>query len=153
MNYSNLTKKQLLSIILAREPKTIISDTDKLISFLKSHLIKMKPDFSRENFFIVALSNKNNFLGIINLFQGSINSCHVIPREIFKTLFTKYPSGAGFIMVHNHPSGNMNPSKNDFELTKAIKNLGEKLDYKVFDHIIISDFVENYYSFLENDLL
>ena len=68
------------------------------------------------------------------------------PRDIFKEA---YKLNAAFIIcVHNHPSGDVNPSLDDINVTKRIFEIGDLMGIKLVDHIIVSE--NNYYSFLEN---
>ena len=80
------------------------------------------------------------------LFIGTLDYSVVHPREVFKEAVLV--SASSIICVHNHPSGNVIPSKNDFEITKRLVSIGDMLGIKVIDHVIIGS--EKYYSFLEN---
>ena len=83
------------------------------------------------------------------LFLGTLNYSTVHPREIFKEA---YLVGANSIIcIHNHPTGNLNPSKNDIELTNNLINIGMLLGIKIDDHVIISK--NSYFSFFENNLI
>ena len=77
--------------------------------------------------------------------MGTINRSCVHPREIFKYAYLN--SASSIICIHNHPSGNILPSKEDIRFTKAIKEIGDTFGIPVIDHIIVGD--ENYYSFYE----
>ena len=80
------------------------------------------------------------------LFIGTVNYSLVHPRDIFKEAYLL--NATGIICVHNHPSGEVKPSKEDISLTNRLKEIGLLLGIKVIDHIIIGD--DRYYSFLEN---
>ena len=80
------------------------------------------------------------------LFIGTINYSVVHPREVFKEAYLL--SASAIICVHNHPSGNTFPSREDIEITKKLEEVGLLLGIKVLDHLIIGN--ESYYSFLEN---
>ena len=73
----------------------------------------------------------------------------ISPREIFLEALRN--EAVNIILIHNHPSGNTTPSKNDIELTQHIKNMGNSLDIPLLDHIIIGD--NSYTSFKEVSLL
>ena len=82
------------------------------------------------------------------LFIGTINYSVVHPREIFKEA---YMIGAvSIIIIHNHPTGDVNPSHQDIETTKKIIEVGKLLGIKIDDHVIVGQ--NNYYSFFENGL-
>lgn len=83
------------------------------------------------------------------LFKGTINESLVHPREVFKEAYLL--SASSIICVHNHPSGNITPSKNDEILTKQLIKCGELLGIKILDHIIIGN--STYFSFLEKGLI
>jgi len=88
------------------------------------------------------LDLKSNLIAKKEIFRGSLNQSLVHPREIFKyaVKFSAYQ----LILVHNHPSGDPYPSKQDIEMTKAIENAGKMLQIHLLDHIIIGD--NNYLS-------
>ena len=71
------------------------------------------------------------------------------PRIIFKKAFDLLATS--LILAHNHPSGNLKPSKADIELTKKMKNAGDILEISVLDHVIITD--TGYYSFADEGMI
>ncbi len=91
----------------------------------------------REHFRAVLLSTKNNVLAVDNISIGSLNASLVHPRELFKNAVIK--SAAGIILVHNHPSGNPEPSNEDKHVTQRMVKAGEIMGIDVLDHIIIGD--------------
>ena len=84
------------------------------------------------------------------LYIGTINSTVVHPREIFKEAYMR--SASSIVVLHNHPSGNVEPSRNDINITTKLKRSCEMLDIPLLDHIIVSS-SEKYYSFKEHDNL
>jgi len=95
----------------------------------------------REYFKAVLLDTKNGILKIVTVAIGSLNAALVHPREIFKEAVVA--SAAGMIIVHNHPTGNPEPSREDTDLTERFARCGELMGIDVVDHIIIGgdDFV------------
>ena len=91
----------------------------------------------REQFKALLLNTKNCLLSIDTISIGSLNASLVHPRELFKNAVIK--SAAGLILVHNHPSGNPEPSSEDINMTKRIIEAGDILGISVLDHIIIGD--------------
>ncbi|NLJ89166.1 MAG: DNA repair protein RadC [Epulopiscium sp.] len=91
----------------------------------------------QEHFKIVLLDTKNQIIGSQDITKGSINSSIVHPREVFKYAIKK--SAVGIIMLHNHPSGDPSPSKEDIAVTKRMKEVGELVGINLLDHIIIGD--------------
>ena len=82
---------------------------------------------------------------------GSINNALVSPREVFKSSILS--NAASIIIFHNHPSGNVNPSKDDIKITETLRAAGSILDIPVLDHIIIGGRNRDTYSFLEQGVL
>ncbi len=106
-------------------------------------------DKKQEYFYVVYLDTKGNMLGKKCLFIGTTNRSTVHPREIFKEAYLL--SANGIICVHNHPSGDSIPSKEDGMITRQIKEIGMLHGINLIDHIIIGN--GNYYSFYEDGQL
>lgn len=104
---------------------------------------------SKEYFKIILLNTKNCVISIELVSVGSLNSSIVHPRETFIPAVKK--SASSVILVHNHPSGETEPSHEDITLTNRLDECGKILGIKVIDHIIIGDGV--FYSFKEEGLL
>lgn len=103
----------------------------------------------QEFFYCVYLDTKGNYIDKKCLFIGTINNSVIHPREIFKEAYLL--SANGIICVHNHPSGDSSPSKEDILVTKKLQELGIIHGIKILDHIIIGN--NNYYSFNDNSRL
>ena len=103
-------------------------------------------DKKQEYFYAVYLDTKGNYLGKKCLFIGTINNSVVHPREIFKEAYLL--SANGIICIHNHPSGDVTPSKEDILLTLRIKEIGMIHGINLLDHVIIGN--NSYYSFYDN---
>lgn len=103
---------------------------------------------SKEHFLVLHLDSKNKISCIDRVAVGSLNSAIVHPREVFKTALLS--SAAALILIHNHPSGDPTPSREDLELTGRLKETGELLGIRVLDHIIIGD---GYVSLCDRGLL
>jgi DNA repair protein RadC len=91
------------------------------------------------------LTSKNRILGFIEVSVGSMSTSVVHPRDAFRAAILQGASAV--ILVHNHPSGDPAPSREDFDVTKRMVNAGKILGIKVLDHIIIGD--NDYYSFAD----
>lgn len=104
-------------------------------------------DKKQEEFYVIYLDNSKKFLAKKKLFIGTISSSLVHPREIFKEAYLL--SASYLICLHNHPSGNCLPSKEDIDITRKIKEIGVIHSIFLIDHIIIGQ--NNYYSFYENN--
>lgn len=118
------------------------SNTRKVYEYFKNILINEQ----QENFYAVYLNTKNKVISYKLLFKGTINKSCVHPREIFKLAFLE--SAYSIIVLHNHPSGEVTPSKEDIEVTTSLIKIGKLVGIPVLDHIIIGK--NNYYSFYEN---
>ena len=105
----------------------------------------------RELFVVVGLDTRH-FPTVINIVSfGNAESTQVHPRETFKTLILS--SSFGFICVHNHPAGSIDPSKADIDITKTLQNVGNLLQIGLVDHLIVTNDPRNYLSFKQRGLL
>ena len=91
----------------------------------------------REQFIIACLNTKNEPTNILVVSVGTLNKAIVHPREVFKTAILS--NAASIVALHNHPSGNSEPSQQDIELTNRLYEAGELLGIKLLDHLIIGD--------------
>lgn len=92
-------------------------------------------DEKQENFYILILNNANIIIKEELISKGILDSTILHPREIFKPAIKN--SASKIILVHNHPSGNPNPSDEDLEITKQLIEAGKLIEIKVLDHVII----------------
>lgn len=99
--------------------------------------------------FLLSLDAKGQLIKEQKLSDGSVKMALISPREIFLNALQN--KAVNIILIHNHPSGNPLPSEADRELTQNIKELGEKMDIPLLDHIIIGD--NKYVSFREMSIL
>jgi len=106
-------------------------------------------DLKKEIFKIVLLDVKNKIIGDIDVSVGSLSESIVHPREVLKEIIKE--SAASVIFLHNHPSGESNPSKNDIDITERLTEACDLIGVKVLDHIILGD--DNYTSFAQEGLL
>ncbi len=124
--------------------KTIKSPKDVVDLFINemSHLKK-------EYFKVILLNTKNEIISFETISIGSLNASIVHPREVFNRAIKK--SSASMILLHNHPSGNTTPSKEDINITKRLMDAGKIIGIDVLDHIIVGN--GTYYSLKENSLI
>lgn len=104
----------------------------------------------REVFVAVFLDVKHGVLDIMELFEGSLSSSAVYPREVIKAALKR--NAASMVFAHNHPSGSIEPSPADHSITKRLLMAAMVMDMRVLDHIIIGE-DESYYSFAEQGLI
>lgn len=117
------------------------------------HLLKFFPEDTialYETFVVGYLNRANRLIGIYELSKGGITGTVADPRLILSVALKS--AATGIILAHNHPSGNLQPSIADKEITQKIKNACEYLDIKLLDHLIIVP-EGKYLSFTEEDLM
>ena len=121
--------------------KIKLRDSNEIYNYFKYDFVGVK----EESFYALYFDTKCNLIKKEEIFKGTIDSCDIHFREVFKKAIIE--SAKFIIVMHNHPSGDVTPSEKDKEMTKDIMEYGEMLDIKVIDHIIISS--EDYFSFYE----
>lgn len=106
-------------------------------------------NMDKECFMVLHLDSKNKIIKDEIISIGTLNSSIIHPREVFKSAIKE--SANSVILVHNHPSGDVEPSKEDKVVTDKLFSAGELLSIKVLDHVIIGR--EQFYSFKEESAL
>jgi len=158
-NINNLTKIKgvgevkaitlLAAIELGR--RTTIKKQEKKFSITNAKIIfeLYKYEFinlEQEHLLAIFLDTKKQIITSKTIFIGTINKIIVHPREIFAEAIKNY--AVSIILVHNHPSGDPNPSKEDINFTREIKMSGEIIGIPLIDHVIMGN--NSYYSFYDN---
>lgn len=128
----------------ALEKKKINSSTS--VFELMQPLIGELP---HEEFWIIYLNNSNKVIERLQLSKGGITGTLVDVRLALRKAIEL--GATSIIVAHNHPSGNLNPSGSDKQLTRKLKTAGESLDIKVLDHVIVTE--KSYFSFADEGLL
>jgi DNA repair protein RadC len=105
-------------------------------------------NLDRENFVVVLLNTKNEVIETSAVSVGTLSASLVHPREVFKPAVRA--SAASVILAHNHPSGKVEPSKEDREVTRRLGEAAEILGIEVLDHVIVGD---GYFSLKEHGML
>lgn len=125
--------------------KPVVKSSRDIAAYLQATL----KDYSYEVFAVVFLNraNKINHFEIIS--KGGITGTVADPRVILKKALEE--DATSIVLCHNHPSGNLNPSKADEDLTKKIKEAANYFDIKIVDHIIVSE--DGFYSFADEGIL
>ena len=141
----------LAAIELSRRINSSVRDLNGIkltnVELVFNFYIDILKDETQECFYCVYLDVTKKVIKDKLLFKGTLNYSLVHPREVFKEAFLL--NATAIICVHNHPSGNIEPSRQDIEITNNLVELGLIHGIKVLDHVIISD--NSYYSFLENN--
>lgn len=111
--------------------------------------IPLLRDEVKEKFLVVCLNSSNQIIKFEIISVGILNSSIVHPREVFKVAIEN--NSANIFLIHNHPSGNLEPSREDIEITKRLVEAGKIFDIKVLDHLIIAG--DSYTSFIKNRII
>lgn len=114
------------------EYKTEIKQPSDLFKSIK----RINIDYKQENLILICLNTKNNILKKEIIFIGGLNACLVDPKVIFRKALKN--NSSSIIIAHNHPSGILEPSTEDINLFKVLKQGGNLLDIKVLDSIIFN---------------
>lgn len=122
-----------------------IRSSDEVLEYLKHNL----RDKNREMFLVIYLNGRNRILKMEKLFEGTLSTSVVYPREVIKRALDN--DAAALVFVHNHPSGNPNPSQDDLTITKQLKAAAQAIDISVHDHLIIAG--NDIYSFADHGLI
>lgn len=114
-----------------------------------SHFHQRLRDYRKEVFIALLLDSKNRVLREVQISEGSLTASIVHPREVFVPVVRE--SAAAVLFVHNHPSGDPTPSREDLEITDRLRQAGELMGVRVLDHIIIGN--GRYVSFVDRGLM
>jgi DNA repair protein RadC len=106
-------------------------------------------DLPHEEFWVLLLNRAQLLIKKKRISEGGVSGTVADPKIIFKLALEELASGV--IVVHNHPSGNLNPSRSDIELTKKIKEAGKVMEIQLLDHLIIAG--KKYYSFSDEGII
>lgn len=113
--------------------KPVFSSSYSLYSYFAPRFKNLKKEF----FICVLLDAKNRLIRECKVSEGTLTNSLIHPREAFKEAIKE--SAASVIFVHNHPSGDPSPSKDDIVITERLKNAGDIIGISVLDHVIIGD--------------
>lgn len=154
--YKGVGEAKAISIITAleigsRKAQQIALERPKVTGSKSAFAIlhPMLGDLSTEEFWVMFLSQSNKVISVERISSGGISQTIVDNRIVFKKALEK--TATSIIVAHNHPSGNLNPSKEDIALTKKIKEAGRVLDVQLLDHLILTQ--TEYFSFADENIL
>ncbi len=122
-----------------------IQSSEDVLDYLRHNL----RDKSQELFMVIYLNGRNQILKMETLFEGTLNTSAVYPREVVKKALEN--DASALVLVHNHPSGNPSPSKDDLTITKKLKESARTIDIYIHDHLIIAG--NDVYSFSDHGLI
>lgn len=115
------------------QPRPVIKSPDDAAALVMEEM----RHFDREHFRAILLNTKNQVIGTDNVSVGTLNSSVVHPRELFRNAIKR--GAASVILLHNHPSGDPTPSREDKDITQRVIEVGNIIGIEVLDHIIIGD--------------
>lgn len=121
---------------LARLPRLALSSTTAAVSYCRERFARLAADAVQEEFHIVTLDTKNHVLSTHRITVGTLDASLVHPREVFRPAILD--AAASILAVHNHPSGDPTPSKEDRFVTKRLQDVGETIGITLLDHIVVA---------------
>ena len=131
-------KQGMIGQNFVRSPQAV---TDYLTASLR--------DLKREVFKVIFLDKGLKILGEKDMFFGTVDEAAVHPREVVREAL--FQNASSLVLVHNHPSGKVEPSREDYEITQKIKTACQTVSIRILDHIIIGE--NQYFSFSERSQL
>ena len=162
LTYRDLMKFPGIGKVKAIQLKAVAELSKRIAQTKRGHQCQMDKPASIAHYYMERLRHykeeilmcaffdaKCKLLGDVVISKGSVNYAYVSPRDIFRQALDY--GAVLFVLIHNHPSGDPTPSKDDIRITARIEKGAQILELELVDHIIIGD--NNYYSFHENKLL
>jgi DNA repair protein RadC len=156
LKFNGIGEAKAVNIIaaleLGRRREGAIAQTRKKIEnsgMAYQHLKPYLGDLKHEEFYVIYLNYANEIIQTKQLSKGGMTSTVADGKVIFQIAFDC--QAAGFILAHNHPSGNKKPSQSDIKLTQSIREFGKYIDLYLLDHLIYTD--NGYLSFADENLL
>lgn len=152
INGMGISKSSIILAMVEFGKRIYLDNSDKnFISYTNPSVIFENTKYlfdgeKQELFYCFYFNNKQHLIGKELLFVGTVNKSIVHPREVFKYAYLY--SACSIICIHNHPSGDVSPSKEDIAVTNSLVEIGLVQKIPILDHIIIGD--NNYYSFSDN---
>lgn len=132
--FTKYSKKQLIEMLAKEKATQVTSPADVYLPIMdKLDKLRFK---EQEHFFVITLDGAHQIINIHITSMGLVNRTLVHPREIFRKAIADNSSAV--IIGHNHPSGSLEPSIQDQDITQRLKKAGDIIGIKVIDHIIIS---------------
>ena len=156
MKFKGIGEAKAISVVAAlelgkrrKQEEIISSQSIKSSKDVYEIFEPLVSDLPHEEFWILLLNRSNRIIGKSKVSQGGVAGTVIDTKLIMKSAIENLASS--IILCHNHPSGNLNPSGSDIDITNKIKTAANCLDMKLLDHIIVTD--HSYYSFLDEGKL
>ena len=143
----NIYKLKMVKEDTVEYSDTTIESPGDIVRFARE-VLEME-EMAEENFIVVCLNTKNKIAGVHTVSIGSLNATIVHPREVFKAALLN--NASAIICLHNHPSRDPEPSREDIETTRRLVEAGKIIGIEVIDHVIIGE--QRYLSMKEKCLM
>jgi DNA repair protein RadC len=147
----NDEKIEVVNIRMVKEPSLYSTEKIRSPEDVLRVIAKELATYDREVFAVLNLKTNGQPINLNICSVGTLDASVVSPREVFKS--TILSNSAAFVAVHNHPSGSLNPSQEDKDVTKRLLSCSELLGVKMLDHIIVAGETGDIYSFKSEGLL
>ena len=125
---------RMVSDVVCESPVNLVETPDEAVAFMADAWGQFP---EREQVWIIFLNARNRPLGRQLLTVGTDRQCLVTARDVLRSVLLA--GAAGFILLHNHPSGDPSPSSADSAITRQIRSAAEAVDVRFFDHVIVGD--------------
>lgn len=142
---------EVVNIRLVKEPSLYSEQTLDSPQAVVELMAKELSQYDREVFYILNMKNNGQVINMNLVSVGTINASLVILREVFKSSILA--NASAIIGLHNHPSGNVKPSKEDMIVTRKLQKCGQLLGIELLDHIIVGGTNGKMLSFREEKML
>lgn len=146
-----MNELEVVNIRLVKEPSIY---SDKILDSPQAVVELMAKELAQYDREVLCILNMKTDGQVINMnivSVGTVNSSLVNPREVFKSSILS--NASGIIAIHNHPSGNIKPSREERNITKRLKQCGELMGIELLDHIIIGGTNGKMFSFKSENML
>ena len=139
-----------MNVRLSKEQRIKVLNSEDVYKVMQQVLLREnKIRRNQEHFWVIGLDNANKILFIELIGLGQVNRVNTNPPEVFRMGI--YKMAVSVILVHNHPSGNLKPSKSDVDATDRMLKVGKLISINVLDHLIITE--ESYTSFKNEGIM
>lgn len=147
----NPNEIQVVNIRMVKEPSLYSTEKISCPEDVKKVIAKELSTYDREVFAVLNLKTNGQPINLNICSVGTLDASVVSPREVFKSCILS--NAAAFIAIHNHPSGSLNPSQEDKDVTRRLLSCSELLGVKMLDHIVVAGETADYFSFKSEGLL
>ena len=117
-------------------PATVITGTASGVAFCRRRFARLATDGRQEEFHVVTLDTRHHVIGTHRVTVGTLDASLVHPREVFRPALRD--AAAAVLLVHNHPSGDPDPSPEDHAVTRRLEAAGRTLGIDVLDHVVVA---------------